>query len=138
LLVAVPRADVLFAGALLFPDGDPWAGDAHLGRWIGGLSNLLVEPPTVLVPLHGAPLPSGGLRAQRDALAWLRAAVANALGDGLDGDALRDRVRNAPDFARHFSADGRFGTLLVERAIRETRSEFKKHLGALGKEVEPD
>jgi glyoxylase-like metal-dependent hydrolase (beta-lactamase superfamily II) len=133
LLVGLPKAGVLFAGAILFPRRDPWAGDAHLGRWTASLSHLIVEPRTWLVPLRGPAIAPGEVRAQRDALAWLRAEVANGLADGLTDDALHARILASPGLARHFVSDPGLIDTLVTRGIHEAQAEFRKHLGVVGK-----
>jgi cyclase len=107
LVVLVPGAQVLFAGAMCSFGATPlcWQGDP--GRWADELDRLVALAP-VVVPGHG---PIGGEEEVRALQDYLRACVAargdvDRLGDG-PWDEWRDREHDAVNVERAaFLADG--------------------------------
>lgn len=129
LLVRLPEHDVLYAGALLFPDDRPYADDARVGSWLSALNHLVRQRPRVLLPLRGPAVDIADLRGQRDALAWLRGQVDHALRERSTHDEVRDRVLRLPDIGSRFATDSPFLPGLVERVIQEAEARRKKHSG---------
>lgn len=83
LVVVVPGAEIVFAGAMCSFGVTPAAYDGDPGAWAGALDGLLELAP-IVVPGHG---PIGGEEEVRDLQAYLRACVAaegdpSRLGDG--------------------------------------------------------
>ncbi|MFP5072042.1 MBL fold metallo-hydrolase [Pseudonocardia nantongensis] len=70
LAVAVPEAEVLFAGDLLENGAPPAYGpDSYPGAWAGAVGRLLERGATTYVPGHGDPMTAAQARAQHAALA---------------------------------------------------------------------
>jgi glyoxylase-like metal-dependent hydrolase (beta-lactamase superfamily II) len=128
LMVQLPGPDVLYAGDLLFPDGNPFAGDADVGGWLETLNQIVRESPRVTVPLRGPALAIEAIRAQRDALAWVRGEVEAGFADRLPLEEVAQRVLDAPDIEKRFSrtASPSFLPGLVERVIAESVERRRK------------
>jgi cyclase len=128
-VVRLPSADLTVGGALLFPDRNPYAGDAHLGGWMNALNNFVVDGGTAVVPLRGAPLGNRELRLQRDAMAWVRGEVESAYIDRLPSDRIPARVLGADKLEMHLdrSLSPSFLSLLAEVAVREAREQRRKY-----------
>jgi cyclase len=100
LVVAVPAAEVLFAGAMCSFGTTPlcWQGDP--ARWADELDRLVALAP-IVVPGHG---PIGGEEEVRDLQAYLRACVAAGGDPGRIGpgpwDAWSDREHDAVNVER--------------------------------------
>jgi cyclase len=100
LVVAVPAADVLFAGAMCSFGTTPlcWQGDP--ARWADELDRLVGLAP-IVVPGHG---PLGGEEEVRDLQAYLRACVAARGDPGRIGpgpwDTWREREHDAVNVER--------------------------------------
>lgn len=80
LVVALPRAGVLFAGDLVFRGRIPFVGQADSGRWVQALDRLLAMQPRLIVPGHGpvSEQAADDLRLTRDYLQHLRTTMGEA------------------------------------------------------------
>jgi len=80
LVVFAERAQVLFAGDLVFRGRIPFVGQADSRGWIAALGGLIALKPTLIVPGHGPvssdPLPD--LAMTRDYLVFLRKSMGEA------------------------------------------------------------
>ena len=80
LVVYAERAQVLFAGDLVFRGRIPFVGHADSEGWIGALGGLIALKPALVVPGHGPvstdPLPD--LEMTRNYLAFLRKSMGGA------------------------------------------------------------
>ncbi|MDP2007456.1 MAG: MBL fold metallo-hydrolase [Rubrivivax sp.] len=80
LVVHAERAQVLFAGDLVFRGRIPFVGQADSRGWIGALGGLIALQPRLIVPGHGPvstdPLPD--LQLTRDYLVHLRKSMGEA------------------------------------------------------------
>jgi glyoxylase-like metal-dependent hydrolase (beta-lactamase superfamily II) len=119
MLVRVPGHGVFFAGALIFPDRKPYAGDSSIGKWMSALNHFVRQSPRVLVPLRGAIVGNEELRRQRDALAWLRGQVENGLTERWPHEEILRRILEMPEAAERFAVESPFFEPLVRRTIRQ-------------------
>jgi glyoxylase-like metal-dependent hydrolase (beta-lactamase superfamily II) len=88
-----PAANVVFCGDLFWNHTLPNLIDASTDRWIETLDKLLNDYPTAaFIPGHGDPGHAADVRAFRDYLIFLRAAIAQAHSQGQQGDALLKTV----------------------------------------------
>ena len=89
-----PESNVVFCGDLFWNHTLPNLIDASTNLWIETLDKLLADYPTAtFVPGHGdQPGHAPEVRAFRDYLAFLRAAIAKAQSEGKQGDALLHTV----------------------------------------------
>lgn len=80
LVVYAERAQVLFAGDLVFRGRIPFVGAADSQAWIGALSGLIALAPSVIVPGHGAlsSQPLADLALTRNYLQFLRRSMGEA------------------------------------------------------------
>ena len=130
LLVRVADDDVIYVGALLFPNGDPYAGqdprDSDIARWTGQLSQLVRQHPQKLVPLRGPVIGFDEVRRQRNALSWLQAQVDDGVADDLPLEQVRDRILAAESIAEHFDVDSPFLLSFIDKAIDEVVIDHRK------------
>jgi glyoxylase-like metal-dependent hydrolase (beta-lactamase superfamily II) len=129
LLVRVPGLDLFYLGALIFPDGRPYAGDSRIGSWSSALNQFVRQAPRVMVPLRGPTIGVAALRKQRDALAWLRGQVDNGLTERWPHEEIRERILAAPGLDERFASDSAFLTELIDRTIRESVAARLKYRG---------
>jgi glyoxylase-like metal-dependent hydrolase (beta-lactamase superfamily II) len=129
MLVRVPGHDVFFAGALLFPDRRPYAGDSSVGTWMAALNHFVRQSPRVLVPLRGAIVTREELRRERDALAWLRGQIENGLTERWPHERIREHVLQLPGTAERFAIDSPFLEPLIDRATRQAADNRVKLFG---------
>ncbi|MCC7459090.1 MAG: MBL fold metallo-hydrolase [Nitrospira sp.] len=80
LVVHAERANVLYAGDLVFRGRVPFVGQADSRRWIAALSGLIALRPAAIVPGHGALSsdPQADLQLTREYLQYLRATMGEA------------------------------------------------------------
>jgi len=128
LAVVVSGPGVLWAGAVLFPDRNPYAGDANVGGWVATLNHIAKLQPAVVVPQRGDPLDTRGVRLQRDALAWVRGQVELAFIDGVPPEQIPDRILGSDELATHFDPDAAppFLRILFQQAVDEAVAERRK------------
>jgi len=128
MVVHVPRADVLYTGALFFPDGNPYAEGANISRWIGHLNSVLREGPKIVVGLRGPAGDLAAVRRQRDSLAWVHSEVEELFIDVRDTAEIETRVLARPEMARRFDleASPSFAPLLVRQIIAESVNHREK------------
>jgi cyclase len=123
MLVRVGEKEVIYAGALIFPDRAPYAGpdlrDCDIARWTGQLSQLMRQRPERLVPLHGPLVGFEELRRERNALSWLQAQVDDGVADNLPFEEIRERILATETLGEHFDVDSPFLSAFVGKAIDE-------------------
>ena len=121
-VVGVPDAKVIFTGDLFSRRCIPGVDYARIDPWIGTLDAVLRESPdSLFVPGHGEPGRALDVRGFRDYLSSLRQDVARAIGEGLAGDALVEKVRT--QLATRYKSWSGFGE--VGRNIVQTERELK-------------
>ena len=130
MLVRVGDDNVIYVGALIFPNGDPYAGhdprDSDIARWTRQLSQLIREHPQTLVPLRGPVIGFDELRRQRNALSWLQAQVDDGMADDLSLEQVRDRILAAESIGDHFDVDSPFLPSFIDKAIDEVVIDRRK------------
>jgi glyoxylase-like metal-dependent hydrolase (beta-lactamase superfamily II) len=129
LLVRLPAHDVFYLGALIFPDGRPYGGDARIGSWSSALNQFVREAPRVMVPLRGPTLGVTALRKQRDAFAWLRGQAEYGLIERRPHEEIREQILASPELGERFVADSPFLPELIDRTIGELHAMRLKHGG---------
>jgi glyoxylase-like metal-dependent hydrolase (beta-lactamase superfamily II) len=129
LMVRLPNQNIVYAGALLFPDLNPYAADGKIGSWLSALNYVAKTSPALAIPLHGQPIDVRGVRSERDAFAWLRGQVELAFVDQVEVPRMVDWVMASETFAQRFDLDASpsFLRTLVERVVEEAVAERKKH-----------
>jgi glyoxylase-like metal-dependent hydrolase (beta-lactamase superfamily II) len=126
LLVSLPRHDVYFVGALLFPDGRPYGNDSEMGKWSNALNQLVRQGPRMMLPLRGPAIDNAAVRVQRDALAWLRGQVLSAINEKLPPEEIRDGLLQMPELAERFDIDSPFLLGLIDRSIEHDLAQQRK------------
>jgi hypothetical protein len=106
-------------GAIVFPDGVAYGGDAQIGAWLSAMNHFVRVPPRGVIPLHGAIIGEDELRRERDALAWLRGQVEYGLGLRLAWEEIRSRVLKDDGLAARFAVDSPFLPGLLDRMIAQ-------------------
>jgi glyoxylase-like metal-dependent hydrolase (beta-lactamase superfamily II) len=127
-MVYLPGADVLYAGGLLFHHAAPWPGDASIESWLSTLNGIIRQAPRVVVGLHGPPIDTAGVVAQRDALAWLRGQVEEGFVDRLPPETIAERVIALPELTQRFAGErgAEFLPALVRRVVEESVAHRRK------------
>lgn len=130
LLVFQPIEGVLATGDLLFNDKTPFAADARVSGWIDQLNHIMTIAPRRVVALRGAPVETGQVRAQRNALEWLQKRVDEVLSgdDDVEDEEIPAVILDSPGFDRHFDrrADSEILRILIERVLVEAREERRR------------
>lgn len=128
MLVSLPEVGVLWAGAIAFPDRNPYGRDANVGGWIATLNQIAKMQPRVVVPSRGEPFDAQGVRVQRESLAWLRGQIEQAFVDRVPAAEISDRVLRTDDLSRYFdsAAVPSFLRVLTEVAVEEAILERRK------------
>ena len=120
MLVSLPALDLFFVGAVAFPDRGPYAGDSRLSGWNAALRHLVRQGPRLVIPLRGGPVSVDELREERDALAWLSAAITSALSERLTSEQIHERILENGE--KRFAKESPFMTPLVDEAIRQIQA----------------
>jgi glyoxylase-like metal-dependent hydrolase (beta-lactamase superfamily II) len=129
LLVSLPEQKILYAGALLFVDRNPFALHADIEGWLGALNHIVKIAPAIVVPLRGPPVDLRSVRAQRDGLAWLRGQAELGLIEGVDPERLGERILRTEEARRHFDLEASppFARTLIDKAVEEALARRRKH-----------
>jgi glyoxylase-like metal-dependent hydrolase (beta-lactamase superfamily II) len=89
LVVAVPDADVVFAGDIVEEGNAPWFGDGDPEAWPATLDAFLAaRPEAIVVPGHGSVADRAFVAAQREAIGRLAAGIGRVAAGDLEVDAL--------------------------------------------------
>ena len=128
IIVSVAQAGILWAGAISFPDRNPYARDGNVGGWIATLNQIAKMEPKIVVPSRGDPLDARDVRVQRESLAWLRGQIEQAFVDRVPAAEIPDRVLRAEELSRYFdtAAAPSFLRVLTEVALDEALLERHK------------
>jgi cyclase len=104
-VVYVPEDGVLYMGDMLFNGSHPavWAGPVT--NWIKACDRMLAWDVETVVPGHGALTDKGGIREQRDYLAYLMAQSRNCYDEGMSFEQAAERI--ALDRFAHYAEDER-------------------------------
>jgi len=129
MMVHLPQADVMYAGSLLFTDGNPYAADGEIANWLSALNQLVRQSPRVTVGLRGEPIPVEELRKQREALAWLKGQVASVFIDRPPLEDVPGLILAAEGFDERFDPEGSFVPIVIDRAIQHAlEARYKRGL----------
>jgi len=130
LLVELPRAGILYAGAILSTDGNPYASDGDLTGWLDVLHGILRLDAETLIPLRGARGTREDARRVKDGLAWVRGQVEAGLRDGVPWEGIPKFVVQSYQFGEYFDpkASPAFHALLVEKVLREADEQRIKRM----------
>lgn len=128
LLVFLPNQNVYFAGALTFPDGNPYGVGANVGGWLSTLNYLVKSGAALFIPLRGEPLDARGVRRSRDAFAWLRGQVELGFIEQVTPERIPGWVLESEDLASHFdtAASPSFLRGLIEQVVEEALQQRRK------------
>ena len=128
MMVLLPNQNILYCGALLFPDRNPYGGEADVGGWLSTLHHIAKLNPALAIPLRGEPLDARRVRVERDALAWLRGQIDMGFVDRIAPERMTDWVLESDDLSRHFEVDASpsFVRTVIDRALEEAIGERKK------------
>jgi glyoxylase-like metal-dependent hydrolase (beta-lactamase superfamily II) len=128
MMVLLPNQNILYCGAVLFPDRNPYGGDASVGGWLSTLNHIAKMNPALAIPLRGEPLDTRRVRVERDALAWLRGQIDLGFVNRIDPERMTDWVLDSEDVSRHFDVEASpaFARGVIDRALEETIRDRKK------------
>ena len=129
MLVQLPLQDIVYGGALVFADRNPYAVGGHIGGWLGALNSIAKTSPAAVVPLRGPVLDARELRVLRDSFAWLRGRVDLAFVDGLTAQQIPERIlQDADELGRRFDLETRpsFVTSVIDQAVEEAVQHRRK------------
>jgi glyoxylase-like metal-dependent hydrolase (beta-lactamase superfamily II) len=128
MMVLLPNQNILYCGAVLFPDRNPYGGEADIGGWLSTLNHMAKMNPALAIPLRGEPLDVRRIRVERDALAWVRGQIDLGFVDGVAPERITDWVLDSEDLERHFDADASpsFLRSVIDRALEEAIRARKK------------
>ena len=128
MMVLLPNQNILYCGAVLFPDRNPYGGDADVGGWLSTLNHIAKLNPALAIPLRGEPMDARRVRIARDTLAWVRGQIDMGFVDRIAPERMTDWVLELEDLSRHFDADASpsFVRTVIDRALEEAIRERKK------------
>lgn len=127
-LVQLPVQNIIFAGALLFPDRNPYASDARIGGWLATLNNIAKTTPAAVIPLRGPALDAREVRALRDSFAWLRGRVDLGFVEGFNAQRVPGWLLDSDELADYFDTGARpsFVSGVIAQAVEEAVEERRK------------
>ena len=127
-MVELPDHSLLYMGALLSVDRNPYAGDASVSGWLNLVNHVIKLKPEIVVPLRGAAGDLRLLRAQRDAFAWLRGMVEMAYIEQVLPAEMSTWVQAQDEFGTRFDAEARpsFLQTLADKVVEEARTHRRK------------
>jgi hypothetical protein len=130
MLVHLPRAGIVYVGAALATDGNPFAKDGDLSGWLDLLHQVVRMGAGTLVPLRGPAAAPDDARRVKDGLAWVRGQVDAGLRDGVPWEGIPNFVAQSYKFGEYFDtrASPAFHALLVEKVLREADEQRTKRL----------
>jgi hypothetical protein len=105
MLVVLPKANVIYAGALLPIDRNPYSEDADIGGWLTALNRISRMRPALVVPLRGEAVEPVELRRCRDGFAWLRGQVEECFINQVNPHRMPHHILALPDAAKHFNLE---------------------------------
>jgi glyoxylase-like metal-dependent hydrolase (beta-lactamase superfamily II) len=128
LLVFLPNQNILYCGALLFPDRNPYAADGDVGGWLSALNHIAKMNPAVAIPLRGEVLDARQVRELRDALAWVRGQIDLGFVDHVAPEQMTEWVLESDDAASYFDLDASpsFARTVIDQALEEAIAQRKK------------
>lgn len=121
LLVHLPSQRIVFGGALLFPDRNPYAVGGNIGGWLATLNNIAKMTPAAVVPLRGPTLDAREVRVLRDSFAWLRGRIDLGFVEGHNAQGVTQFALEAEELPRRFDTEARPGFVrtVVDQAVEE-------------------
>jgi glyoxylase-like metal-dependent hydrolase (beta-lactamase superfamily II) len=137
MLLILPTAEIVYAGALLPIDRNPYSEDANIGGWIGVLNRISRMAPSLVVPLRGPAVEPPELRRRRDGFAWLRGQIEECFINQINPYRMPHHILALPDAAKHFDleAEPSFLEDMVMKSAMEG-VEHRKKRGAWEEEEE--
>jgi len=121
MLVQLPVENIIYGGAVVFADRNPFASGGHIGGWLTALNNIAKTAPAAVIPLRGPILDARETRVLRDSFAWLRGRVDLGFIDGLLAPELPNWLLESEELGRHFDLEARpsFVTSVIDQAVAE-------------------
>jgi glyoxylase-like metal-dependent hydrolase (beta-lactamase superfamily II) len=128
MMVLLPNQNILYCGALLFPDRNPYGGEADVGGWLSTLNHIAKLNPALAIPLRGKPMDARQVRGERDALAWVRGQIDMGFVNRIAPERMTDWVLDSEGRSRHFDVDvsPSFVRTVIDRAVEEAIVQRKK------------
>jgi glyoxylase-like metal-dependent hydrolase (beta-lactamase superfamily II) len=105
MLIVLPKANIVYAGALLPLDRNPYAEDADIGGWLNALNRISRMAPELVVPLRGPAVDPVELRRRRDGFAWLRGQVEECFINQINPHRMPHHILALPDASKHFDLE---------------------------------
>lgn len=128
MMVLLPNQNILFCGAVLFSDRNPYGGDADVGSWLSTLNHIAKMNPALAIPLRGDALDARQIRALRDALAWVRGQIDLGFVKRVAPEQMTDWVLESENASKHFDLDASpsFVRTVIDRALEEAIYQRRK------------
>ncbi len=128
-LVWLRNEGIVAVGDLLAPGRGLWSRGGDLNNWISVLNAIASDRPRIVVPLRGPATDAREVVLTRDALAWVRGKVQQALIDQVPAEEIPDRALRSEDLAKYFDPSAPRPLLndLVQEATHEALEWRKKH-----------
>jgi len=130
LAVSIADDSMIYAGALLFVERNPYAGDGTVAGWLSTLNSLARTGAKIVVPLRGPAVDARGVREMRDVLAWLRNRVAKEFVDRPPREAIIERVLADDGLAERLDLES--DVCFAESMVTNVVDEAIEHRGARG------
>jgi glyoxylase-like metal-dependent hydrolase (beta-lactamase superfamily II) len=128
MLIDFPKAEIIYAGALVPLDRNPYSEDADIGGWLNALNRISRMKPVLVVPLRGEAVDPAEMRLRRDDFAWLRGQVEECFINGINPYRMPQHILALPDAAKHFdiAAEPSFLEGMIMRSVEEGIAQRKK------------
>jgi glyoxylase-like metal-dependent hydrolase (beta-lactamase superfamily II) len=128
MLVQLPEANIIYAGAILPAERNPYAEDARVGNWLNTLNSLAEYRPSTILPLHGPALDLRNLRVIRDSFAWTRGQVEMGFVEGYPPQRIPEWIMESDEVAERFNMEAKpnFVRGFVEQVVAEAVEQRRK------------
>lgn len=105
MLIVLPKAGIVYAGALLPLDRNPYSEDADIGGWVNALNFISRMTPVLVVPLRGPAVEPVELRRRRDGFAWLRGQVEECFINQMNPHRMPQHILALPEVTKYFDTE---------------------------------
>lgn len=128
MLVQLPEQAIVYGGAIVFADRNPYARGALVGGWLTTMNNIAKARPALVVPLRGPTLDARELRVLRDSFAWLRGYVDRGFINGLKATEVPNWVAESDELGKRFDLEARpnFVNSVIDQAVEEAIQDRRK------------
>ncbi len=126
-MVVLKHLDLIHAGAIVFPDLNPYPSpDTVIERWLDVLNQISRRAPKIVVGLYGSPIEVLDVRRQRDAIAWAQGQVTEGFVDRLPLETIKQNALESPSLEKFFGSGATFAPLIFDKILEERQAKIRR------------